>query len=108
MSNATQFKVGTVQATISGATSERTTNLSAPVSNTEVSLLLSDNLKKIIIRSRNLAKIQYAFVSGNSSTNFVTIPGGASLSVDGLSFTGKTLYIQTDSSSNTIEIQEFF
>ena len=91
-----------------GATEPKIYNLSAPVAATEVSQAFTAGTKKITIKVRSLkANIQYAWVVTESSTNYITIPKGCAETIDGVSLTGKTLYIQTDGTGETIEIQEF-
>lgn len=108
MSNATQFALSSVNATLEGAQNSRITNLSAPTAGTEVSLALSADLKEITIRARVLSTVQFAFVSGESGTKYVTIPPGASFSQSNLGLSSATLYIQTNVNSNTIEVLEFY
>lgn len=81
-------------------------NMSAPTARTEVSHVLSANTKQLIVRVRGVANLQLAFISGESSTNYITIPSGASLSLTDLK-TSVTLYLQTDKNSQVIEILEW-
>lgn len=93
--------------TATNVTTPTITNLSVPLANTEVSHILQTNLKKIIVRCRGLAKIQFAFTSTDSSTNFITIHPGSTYSEEGLNLTGKTLYLQTSLASQVVEILEW-
>ncbi len=88
-----------------GATTPVITNLNIPVINTEVSHVLQDNLNELVIRSRDIAKVQISFVSTESGTKFVTINPGAVLCLNGLDFDTKTLYVQSDTVT-TLEILE--
>ena len=95
----------TPRASITQADSPTIFNKSAPTANTEVSQLLSNNTKKFIIKVRSgNAKLQLAFVSTESSTNFITVPAGAVYEDDGLDFSG-TVYFQTNKASQTVEIR---
>jgi hypothetical protein len=94
--------------TVTGATSSRITNLSVPIAFTEVSHLLQTNVKQLIIRSRNLANLQIAFVSTESGTKYLTIPPGCNLKLDNIEFSSTTLYIQSSTASTTVEILELY
>ena len=103
----TNITSGVSAATISGATTVTITNLPVPLANTEVSHVLTAGLKMLSIRCRGNAKTQFAFVVTESATKFKTISAGSEWSQESLSFTGKTLYIQTNKVTQTIEIMEF-
>lgn len=81
-------------------------NKSVPMAATEVSQALTSGTKRFTIRVRGIAKLQLAFVSGESGTNFLTIPVGTSYSEDSLDFSG-TLYFQTNKAAQTVEIVEW-
>ncbi len=81
-------------------------NVSAALASTEYSQVLSISTKKLLIRVRGAAKLQVAFVAGQSGTNFFTIPAGCSYTLDGLNFSG-TLYFQTNKPAQVIEILEW-
>ena len=95
-------------ANLSPATDPLVTNLISPASpSTEFSHTFRDGTKMFIIRNRGTKAIQYAYASGESGTNYVTIPGNASLSNKDLFLTGVTIYMQVNAASNTIEIEEW-
>ncbi len=97
---------GTV--TVGGAQNALITNPTAAVANTEYSLALQTNLKAILIRNRDKsADIKFTFVSGESGTKYVTIRPSTVFFVDGLEFSGKTLYYQS-SKISTIEVVEYY
>jgi len=93
---------------INGATDIKITNLSLPTSGTEVSHTFTDTLKSITLRSRNKSQIQYCFVSGESNTKYVTLRPNAVLNMDGLSFLGKTIHMQSSTDGEVVEIQETY
>lgn len=93
--------------TILGAQNPKIINLNCPTSSTEYNINLTDDLKQIIIRARGNANIQISFTALESGTNFFTIPSRSNLSIDALSFSGKTLYLQVDNPT-VIEVLEFF
>ena len=94
--------------TLSASTTPKITNLELTDANTEYSHALTTNLKQCIIKARGFAKLQISFTSGDSGTKFLTIPNGTSLSLNDLDFTGKTLYLQSDTSSVIVEILELY
>ena len=73
---------------------------------TEESQALSAKVKAFTIRVRGIANLQFAYVSTESGTKFITVPKGSSYSKDNLNFTG-TLYFQTDEDSQVVEIEEW-
>jgi hypothetical protein len=93
---------------LTNANAEKITPLTITLSNTEYSHVLQDNLTQLRIKCRSNATLQYAFKNGESATNFWTIPRGCVDNIDGLSFSGKTLYIQSDKTSVIVEIMELY
>lgn len=89
----------------SGASSIEITNLS--VGTTEVSHALQSTLRSLVIRSRDKAELYIAFVSGETTTKYLTIPKGCTLTLTDLEFDSKTLYIRADQ-SNDVEIVETY
>lgn len=94
------------RATIESASSPKVYNLTSPITPlTEFSQLLSDGVKKIIIRSRGNSDILVSFESGMSE--FFTIPCGATYSDDNLNLNNVTLYLKTSKASEIVEILEW-
>ena len=91
-----------------GAKTPKITNLVFPTSGTEENLSLQTGLRQLIIRSRGTAKLQFSFVSGESSTKFMTVPKNATFCMDALEFSGKILYIQADADGGIAEILELY
>lgn len=96
----------TLNVSVNPSATPKIYNLSAPTSNVEVSQALSTDTKQLLIRVRGNAKLQLAFNVGESGTNYLTIPAGASLTLTELK-TSATLYLQTDKNSQIIEILEW-
>ncbi len=96
----------TVNVSVNPSSTPTIYNLSAPTSGVEVSQALTDNTKQLLVRVRG-ASMQIAFVSGQSGTNFITIPAGASLFLKDLKTNSLTLYLQTNKNGQTIEIMEW-
>jgi hypothetical protein len=84
------------------------TNLSVPLASTEVSHVLQSNVKRIVLRARNLAKLQVAFVATESGTKYITVPKGVTLDLDGIDLSSSTIYVQSDKASTTVEILETY
>ena len=78
-------------------------NVSIPVANTEVSQALPANTKHFIIRSRNKGKLQVSFTSGQSGSNFFTIPAGSSYEDENF-YTSLTIYFQSSKAGDILEI----
>jgi hypothetical protein len=91
---------------ISGAQNVNIINKSVTAS-IEASQALTANLKSIIIRARGVAKLQVAFVSTESQTKYLTIPKKASLELNLIDFSAKTLYVTSDLTT-IVEIMELY
>lgn len=83
-------------------------NVSLLLANTEYSYALPSGTKQFIIQSRNPAILRVATVAGETFTNYTTIWKGGSLTISDVNFTGKVLYIQSNTASTTVEIVETF
>lgn len=79
-------------------------NLSALLANTEYSYAIPSNTRKIQVKVRGLATVQFSFTVNESNTTFITIPTGTVYTDDNLDLTGKTLYLRTNKASQIIEI----
>jgi hypothetical protein len=84
------------------------TNLTLSLANTEYNHPLQSKLKQLKIKSRSASRLQYAFIEGDSSVQFQTIPKFCEEFLSGLDFTDKILYIQTDSTATIVEIVELY
>jgi hypothetical protein len=90
-----------------GGTSPTTTtliNLTVPTANTEVSQVLPTNTKSFSIYNRDKSKIQLAFTSGESNTNYITIPPGKTYYNNNF-YTNLTIYLRCYKGAQTIEIE---
>lgn len=95
------------RATIESSSSPKIYNVICTLANTEYSQVLSDGVKKLIVRTRGNGSLQVCFESGNSNVEFITIPCGATYSEDNLNLSGVTLYFQTNVASEIVEILEW-
>ena len=91
-----------------GGKSPSITNLAMAVANTEYAHTLKDNLHQLTIRSRVPSTVKLAFVSTESGTKYITMKPCTVFNIDGIDFSGKILYVQSDTASNTLEIFEIY
>lgn len=104
MSNQTQ----TARVKPIAATQTTIYNLSMPSANTEYSQSLSNSTKAILVKTRDrTARVQIAFVSGDTDLLYVTIEPGAVYFKENLDLTGATIFVQANKSSQVCEIQEW-
>jgi len=89
-------------------TNQVITNKVLALANTEYSHVLQNKLRQLIIRSRDNARLQIAFVSGESSTKYFTVRGGNALVLGDIDFNGETLYLQANKTNSTVEILELY
>jgi len=83
-------------------------NVTINAPDTEYSQALPEGTRKVKIKMRELtAPLKFAWVTGESGTNYITIPYGATYPMEGIKLSGKTLYFQTEKTSTpyTVEIE---
>lgn len=98
---------GTVVTVAAGATAStpQIFNVSVPLANTEVSQALPANTKRFFVKVRNsTARLQLAFTSGNSGTNYISLTRGTGYEESDLDVAALTLYFQTNSPGQIVEI----
>jgi hypothetical protein len=95
---------GSINANINPSTTPIITNQIATLANTEYSYTFPMNTKKFSLRTRGNAKIQLAFVSLQSGTNFITISPGNSYEEKDLKLVSVTAYFQLNKAGETVEI----
>lgn len=79
-------------------------NVALTSANTEETYSIPNNCKQLLIRARQNNILKIAFVSGQSGTEFFTIPATANLTLSGLKLQGKSLYIQSPTAGTDVEI----
>jgi len=91
--------------TLSGASviSTEIFNIALGAVDTEQSQVLPTNIVGYLIRTRGNSDLKLSHVSGESGTKYVTIPKKASFT-DEHSYTALTLFFQSPSTSDTVEI----
>lgn len=88
------------------STSPKIYNKAITLAATEESQVLTNGTKRFTIRVRGYSSLKLAFVSGESGTNYITIPRGCSMTSDWLDVSD-TLYFQTDKANQVVEILEW-
>lgn len=83
------------------------TNLLVPNQNIEVEHVLVPNCRRFLLRARGNSRVQFSFVSGESSTNFVTIPLGGYHEVDNVEIPQSSIFLQLNKDGDTVEILEW-
>ncbi len=71
---------------------------------TEYSYTIPANAKRIAFKLRSLnALLKYSFVSGESGTNYITVPYGETVEINDAKLGGKILYVQSPTASQVLE-----
>jgi len=80
-------------------------NVTATDADTEYSVTLPANTVAFALRARSVStRIQYAYVSGQSGTNYLTVPTGYQVVEEGLTPGSRTIYFQTSKASQVVEV----
>lgn len=88
--------------------SHKVYNITSPgTANTEFSQVLTGHVKKLIIRVRGLAKLQYTFTALESGTKFITVRAATVQAIDGVDIISGTIYMQVNAISQVVEIEEW-
>lgn len=82
------------------------TNL--PVSTSETPHTIQQGATQIWIKARGPDTFYIAFVTGETTTKYLTISPGFMFSLDGVSMAGKIVYIRSDKASGVAEIFETY
>jgi hypothetical protein len=94
---------------LQGAQNAKISIITAILANTEYSLSLQTDLKQLRIKARNSSKLKIAFVSGDIALgDYWTINKGCVENIDAISFTGKILYIESNTAITEIEVMELY
>ena len=88
-----------------GAKSPTIFNVSLSLADTEFMQTLPDNTRAFSIKPRQMDRtIQLAYISGESSTKFITVPPGGFWK-DILALASKTIFIQSSIAGTVAEIE---
>lgn len=89
---------------LSGASVPVVSNVSIVSANTEYSFLLPTNTKRFLLKVRGQASLKLSYASGQSGTTYVSLPSSGVYGEDSLSATAVTLYFQSPSPTQIVEI----
>lgn len=94
-----------ISITVEGATNPIVSNVALSMSDTEVGILLPNDCRQFLIKLRDpLARLKLSYVSGESGIKYLTIPPGCSYSDSDLDLLAISLYVQSSSPSQIIEL----
>lgn len=81
-------------------------NVTITNANTEQSQALPSNTKQFLIRSRSNSNLRLAYASGETTSQWLSIPGGSCYKDENY-YTSQTLYFQSDQAGDIVEIVVF-
>ena len=79
-------------------------NFSMPLANTEYAYAFPDNTRRFMIQNRNVGIIKLSYTSGESGTNYFSLSGGVVYSERNIETTTITLYLQSPSANQLLEV----
>lgn len=80
--------------------------MSLTTADTEVLYAIPAGTKRIKFKLRALnALLKYCFTSGGSGTTYITIPYGDTEEINDAKLGGQTIYFQSPSASQTVEVR---
>lgn len=82
-------------------------NISAITSGTEYSYTFPTNTKKFMLKTRDSARLQFSYISGQSGTTYITVSSGSTYYLENLKLTSTTIYFQTNKNGETVEIESW-
>lgn len=89
------------------ATNPTIYNLSMPTAGTEYSQALGSSTKKLLVRMRDKGRTRFAFSSGDTNVEWITLEPGAVYFEENLDLNGVTIYLQSNIAGQTAEILEW-
>lgn len=95
---------GTSTVVLSGASNPTVVNVAIVTANTEYSYTLPTNTKKFHLKIRDNAVLKLTYTAAQSGTTYVTLPAFNVYTEESLSVTGVTLYFQSTSPTQVVEI----
>lgn len=97
-----------VSVSMDPATMGQIDHVDMPLAATEYSYTFPTGTKQFEVKTRTAGKLQLCFSAGQTTTEFFTVPSGASLSESGLkTAAGLTLYFQCSTPNNVLEIKHW-
>lgn len=79
-------------------------NLSVPLANTEVSYTLPTNTRRFILKNRSSGMLKLSYTSGQSGVKWFSIEPGNSYSETNISKPSLTIYLQSPTANQILEI----
>lgn len=95
---------GSINVVISPVTNPVIENFVTTLANTEYSYAFPVGTKRFSIRARGSAKLQLAYVSGQSNIEYITIFAGAKHEEDNIGSVSITSYFRSNKAGETVEI----
>jgi hypothetical protein len=95
---------GSINVNTNSVTTPTISNIPIPTANVEQSFVIPDNTKRLRISARGNAKIQIAFLPGQTSSNYITIHPGNVYEESNILTTSKVLYFRSSKSNEVLEI----
>ena len=89
---------------LSMATTPVIYNVTMTTANTEYSQALPSNTKKLLVKCRGAYDIKVALTTGESGTNYITVPAGSALCETLIVAASLTLYFQCATAAQVAEI----
>jgi len=89
---------------LASATTPAIYNVTMTNADTEYSQALPTDCKKLLVKCRGGYDIKLAFASGESGTNYITIPSGSALCETLIKAASLTLYFQCATAGQVAEI----
>jgi hypothetical protein len=94
---------GTVSTSPSLKITPTIANLSVPTSGVEQSYALPASTREFMLKARGFSTVQFAYTSGDSGTDYISLPPGCIFTDKDLP-TSVTIYYQTSKSGETVEV----
>lgn len=80
-------------------------NVSLPLAGSQYSVVLASTTKRYTLKLRGDAKLQIAFITGQTGTNYITISPGSAYFEENLQLTGSlTIYMQASKNNQVLEV----
>lgn len=93
--------------TTAPSTNVRIINVTTPVTaDTEFSIPLTNKTIHLEFRVRSNANLKFTYTSGESGTNYYSLPFGTTYSITNVNLQSKTLYLQCNKASQIVEVIE--
>lgn len=82
-------------------------NLSMPTANTEYSQAISNETKRLVIRTRIYGELRMAYVATETATKYITIPAACSRNIERVNLNSFIIYFRSNVPNQIVEIEEW-